>query len=501
MLLLCCLIGTGCTEETFTENVSPGSEGEPFGLSYAPVMNAREYAQIRTAPPTINTGGVIPHFEILNVKNGEGILLDEIYLADVQIMNAGSKTLPLEEENYYVNTAGDTVKEVNGQDLRNVGTIVIANKNKFGIGDYYFSFKVTTVVDNQATETIFEDAFHLNVGPQLVSALIYIPKSQNLLFGEEANTTEPVMPSGNQDVSFELVNYSDTLVIDVSTGAISLADGYTSATGFDTLHPQVNVVSNISGEVVAFKDVVTLVASNTPVVFPKDSIKFFYPTFQAENAQYGYKKIVNDPGLVSSWNIWKQISPAPLAEVDRPIENSSQKALSTNLVVSGKSTPFDSWVITNTQSLNNYNLGYNLSATFYYQNKYVEYMANGQTPTELEFYISTDYMGSFEDATWTKVNDVLNCWINTHDGGATIGTPYPGDQKGEDPEGRKNTSYNADGKWVKCVLDLMPYKNEANFTIAFRVKCNFDSEIVYKNGEGRAGTYNVSDLYYMAVEQ
>ncbi len=501
MLLLCVLFGTRCTEETFTDNVNPGIEGDSFDLSYAAVINARENAQVRTAPPTINTGGLIPFFEIVDVKNGDGTVLDETYLADVEILNANSKILILEEENYFVNASGDTIKEVTGDDIRNLGTIVIDNKNKFGIGDYYFTVKVSTESDGFKTETLFKEAFHLNVGPLLVDALIYIPKSQNLLFGEQGSTSAPVMPTGNQNVSFELVNYTDTLVIDPTTGVLSLAAGYTSVTGQDTLRPRVNIISKISEEVVSFNDVVTLVASNTPVVFPKDSIKFFYPTFQANNVQYGYKKIVNDPGLVSTWNIWKQVASSSLAAIDRPVENVSQKSLSTNLVVGGKTTPLDSWIITNTQSLMNYNLGFNLSATFYYQNKYVEYMKDGRAPTEMEFYISTDYVGSFEDANWTKVNDEVNCWINTHAGDATVGMPYPGDQKGLDPNLEKNTAYNADGKWVKCVLDLMPYKNESNFTIAFRIKCNFDSEIVYKNGEGRAGTYNVSDLYYMAVEQ
>ena len=45
--------------------------------------------------------------------------------------------------------------------------------------------------------------------------------------------------------------------------------------------------------------------------------------------------------------------------------------------------------------------------------------------------------------------------------------PYPGDQRGADPDGKKDRSRNADGKWVRCEFDLNPYKEEKNFTLKF----------------------------------
>ncbi len=490
----------GCNEDTFLENPINADIDAPRNLIYQDLKNVREFSFVKSNVPTIESGGLIPTFEIVSARKEDGTMLDATYMDHVSIQNPAEITIDLDSENYYV-VNGDTIKTQKSIDSRNNGLITIADENNFGIGDYYFSIKATTNNGESALSSTFEDAFHISVGPELVTNLLYSPLAQNLVVGAGATTTQPFLITGNPDVVFALGSDDDKLNIDSQTGVISLEPSYTTVEN-DTIYPMVEVTSNISGEKTQFQgeSFLLLVASNTPVDLPKQTKYFFYPTLQANNKIYGYSVDVIDPGSVTASNIWRQTGPSPLANLEDGLPTiDGKKAIFTNGVVGGVSTPHESDVIINTQDLSQFSLGFNLSAVFYTQNRFVEYLTDGRTPSDLEIYISTDYTGDNLSATWTQVNDQVACQINSVTSTPFIGTPYPGDQNKADPDGRKDPTRNADGRWVRCELDLNPYKQEKNFTLKFKYASYFTGSI--SGATGRMGRYLISDVHFKATEQ
>ncbi|WP_303315298.1 hypothetical protein Q4Q34_15645 [Flavivirga abyssicola] len=494
------LFTESCNEDTFIDDPTLESLGAPKNLSYTEILNAREFSLLKTDVPTIDTDGLTPTFEIVSGRTEDGTILDDTFMSQVSIAGAVETIENLSPENYY-ELNGQTVTTYVAVNSKNNGVVTIADENNFGIGNYYFTIRATTTAGNKTLSTTFEDALHISVGPELVTNLLYSPLAQNLVVGAGSTTTQPFLITGNPDVMFELGSDDDKLNIDSQTGIISLEAGYATVEN-DTIYPKVIVTSNISGEKTEFQgeSFLFLVASNTPVTLPKQTNYFFYPTLEANNKLFGYSVEVITPGSVAPANIWKQTGPSPLAGLDTslPVIDGKQ-AIFTNAVVGGASTPHESDVIINTQDLSQYRLGFNLSAVFYTQNRFVEYLSDGRTPTDLEIYISTDYTGDNAAATWTKVNDQVACQINSNTATPFIGTPYPGDQNKADPDGLKDPTRNADGRWVRCELDLNPYKDEKRFTLKFKYASYFTGEI--RGATGRAGRYLISDVHFKATEQ
>jgi len=468
-----------CNEDTFMPNTDPASYGSPVDLLYADILNAREYSKLKSGIPHVDTNDLVPTYEVLSGKNGEGELLDETFMSDVTIDNVDF-----------------TAEEI---DYSTAGRIIIADGNKFGPGDYYFTIKVSTSLDGKIFETTFDDVFHIQVGPQLVKDLLYSPIAQNLIVGTDKTSTKPYLLSGNKDVTFALLSQVDTLQINTETGVISLVDGYT-ITENETIFPTVQVTSNISGETTEFQgsSFLMIVISNEPVDLPRQTIFFFYPTLQAENTLYGYKKDIITEGAIPYAKTWIQNAPSNIAADERPASASGAKSLMTNSVIGGWSDPHESDVIINSQDLTKYSLGYDVSTVFYTKNQYVEYLVDGSTPTDLEIYYSTDYDGDNSKATWIQINDQIKCKIN-NTGEEIIGTPYPGDQKKADPEGKKDTSINPDAKWVRNEFDLNNFKSEKNFTLKFKYASYFTEPI--KGTTGRGGRYYISDVHFKASEE
>jgi len=478
-----------CQEDTFMEDSEMAYE-PPTELEYMEVIGARDGQRIITFPPTVNTGKLIPYFEIVKVTDADGNELGEQHLKDVSIANPTIKTIEIEDSE-------DVLEVVNYKDA---GAITIADGNQFTYGDYYFDIKVITSSDdaNKRQETTFEKAFHLKVGPALVQALSYRPAMQNLLLDGSKQTTAPFVSEGsNPDIRFELGSHADLFTIDAATGVIKLSSEVTPVEG--TYYPKVNVINNISEEVVSFegKSTLTIIVSELPAEIELQTINLLYATLEAENTMYGYRKFVIDPGAVVDSKIWVAGAPCNLVE-ERPEEAASAKSIMTNIVISKESLPHTSWVVINSQNLANYKQGYELSASFWTKNQYVEYMTDGRTPTNLEVYISTDFTNNVESATWTQVNDILSCEIN-NSGNVITGTPYPGDQQGDNPDGLKDVANNADAKWVKNVLDLEAFKEEKNFTLAFKFASYFEGSIT--GATGRGGRYYISDVNIKAKEQ
>ena len=489
------LLLIACQEDTFMGD-SEMVHLPPSDLKYMDMEGAREGQRIVTFAPAVETGGLIPYFEIVQVKDASGNVMDEEFMKYVSIAN------PEEEPN----KIEDTDEEVMVVSYKNAGAITVYGDSiDLDLGGYTFDVKVkTTLGESQVLETVFEDGFKLAVGPGLVSNLNYSPKTQNLLLDGSKQTSKPSLGSKtNPDVRFELASHTDIFVINTETGVIKLKDGVTVEEG--TYLPQVNVISNISNEVVTFqgKNCLTIIVSEEPVVIPLQSFTLFYPNFLSENATSGYRKFVIKDGGLPSEDIWKQTgacSELSKEELEtRPTDG--VKSLMTNIVIGQpkESSPHESWVVLNAQNFEAYSSGFNLSAGFWIKNRYVEYMTDGRTPTNLEVYVSTDFTNSVEDANWKQVNTVLKCEIN-NSGKIITGTPYPGDQKGEDPDGLKSTTTNADDKWVKCILDLNPYKESTNFTLAFKFASYFDTPISVLGKTGRGGTYYISDVHMQATE-
>ncbi|TRX71895.1 hypothetical protein [Carboxylicivirga sp. M1479] len=491
-LLVSLSLFLACQEDTFMED-SEMAYLPPTELEYLEVLEARDGQRVITFPPAVNTGGLIPYFELVRITNAEGAELGEEHLKFVSIANPENDTITVNDE-------GDRVPIVKYKDA---GTITIEGDNPFTFGDYYFDIKVITSPDDAVNkrETTFEKGFHLKVGPALVTALNYRPVMQNLLLDGSKQTTAPYVSQGsNPDIRYELGTHSDIFTIDAATGIIKLVAGVTPAE--DTYYPQINVISNISEEVVSYQgeSTIAIVVSEEPAELELQTINLFYATLEAPSPVYGFQKFITQQGAISESATWIAGAPCNLAGDDRLESAASAKSIMTNIVVSKKSQPHTSWAVINPQNLANYNQGYELTATFWTKNQYVEYMTDkeGRTPTNLEIYVSTDFTNDVEAATWTQVNDVLKCEIN-NSGNTFIGTPYPGDQKGDNPDGLKDLTRNADSKWVKNVLDLEAYKNEKNLTVAFKFASYFEGEIV--GATGRGGRYYISDVRFDAKEQ
>ncbi len=498
LMILSIFTTISCDKESFNEPHQIDELITPYNLNYAEILNAREFAKIKSSAPSVSTNNHIPSFEIIDGRDADGNKLDDSFMKYVSILDTSNVKKKLSPEDYFV-LDGDTIKSYEAIDFSEAGVIVIDDGNNFKPGDYYFSVKVKVSKEGKSKEASFIDAYHLNVGPALVEDLLYSPIAQNLVVGAGSKTTKPYLLSGNASVSFALGDNEDKLVINSSTGEISLKEGYTTVEN-DTIYPTVRVTSLISAEITEFQgsDFLMLVASVNPVDLPKKTIYFFYPTLQAENTMYGYKKDIIKAGNVLYNKTWTQSGRSAMADAERPDNITGNKSLLTNIVIGGKSVPHESDVIINTQDLSKFSQGYKLSSVFYIKNQYVEYLIDGKTPIDLEIYYSTDYDDKNETATWIQINDQLECLIQ---GKTTkfIGTPYPGDQKGDDPDGKKDSTKNADGKWVRCELDLAPYKTEKNFTLKFKFKTYFKGEI--SGAEGRGGRLYISDVHFKAEEE
>ncbi|MFC2110663.1 hypothetical protein ACFLSU_08860, partial [Bacteroidota bacterium] len=295
---------TSCDKETFMPNTSITDYSAPKGLAYAEVTNVREYSAVKTGIPVLDTNGLIPSFEIISGRKSDGTILDDTYMIDVSITNPQPSITLVLKNGDRIKTEGDlnillnnegklefsqnnelTINEdvklilkedgviilqilnpasklidYDGQqvyvtysyDTKNNGVINISDDNKFGIGNYYFTIRATTLIDNIEYSTTFEDVFHLGVGPQLVTSLLYSPLAQNLIVNTDAKTSKPYLITGNPAVTFALTSDDDKLDIDSETGIISLKNAYTT-TENDTIYPSVEVTSTISGESSVFK--------------------------------------------------------------------------------------------------------------------------------------------------------------------------------------------------------------------------------------------------------
>lgn len=518
LFLLCCwmMVSFSCKEDF--KSKPPGA---PYDLRYVSVGNAREGAPIVTAPPTVETSGLTPKFEVVGISKSDGSSLDESYLQYVRVGESHVVDVPIDPEAGYVDADGNPLTFFASENTASNGVITITGGHTFTAGDYDFDVKVTTQDGATKYETVFQKAFHLNIGPLLPTNLVYTPKNQNLVYGQpDSKTSAPMMPSANPDVVFELETEGDKLVIDGKTGAISLASGYIYSK-YDTLTPVVKVVSNISGEETLFRNRITTIITDKPEAMPIETIYLFYPTLRTAGSKPtggdGFTVQVVVPGIGD--DIWGEVDNSAgrtfVRPEERPEENIAQTVLETQTHNgSNTTTPTTSWMVTTTQDLTPYRYGYKLSVNYYYMPNFQNYMSDGRAPIDMEVYISTDYTGgAIQDAggnwlngTWTQVNDVMRCWKGGTNGAPWgsefMGTPYPGTQTGDDPDGKKRPALGTFyGRWVKCSYDIAPEQITNNVTVAFKIASHFEGELLNNaTAPGRGGIFFLSDFNYKAVE-
>ncbi|TRX49031.1 hypothetical protein FNH22_27755 [Fulvivirga sp. M361] len=504
------IILLGCVEDAFEDGGISNSPQAPSDLQYSPVVQAREFGVLISAPPTYNSFGAIPSFEIVAVHDEDGNPLSDTTIDDFfSILNGTPDTIMVAPEDGFINEDGDTIRTFPIVNVSDIGRIQIEGENTLVEGSYFFDIKMTTVFDDQSFSATFERVFELYLGPQLASGLVYIPGGQNLLTsGGTTSTTEPIVIGANPDFRFELGDNTDKFTIDATTGVITLNSGYTPTEEPEIVSPTVNVVSNISEEIVSFNSI-TIYISNSPFDVPKLVVSVFYPTFEFENTEFGYRIHTveeGDPGI-----FWNRLAAPGIADDDRPAENANQKRLEINLVKpsGGNQVPHESWAIMNAQDLSAYEFGYDIEAEFFSENRFVEYLStDGSSPSFLAVYVSTDYRGDFNNATWVEVTDQLESNIISDgefiEGNEFEGYPYPGDQNLRDftdtPWG-KDPSKNADDKWVRSTFDMVDYIGMSNVTVAFRVYTTFEGAISSSFPYDRSGRYLLSDFNITAYEQ
>ncbi|MEM6643303.1 MAG: hypothetical protein AAF616_10010 [Bacteroidota bacterium] len=508
---LLALLMTGCVEDTFVEDdrFDPSPQA-PTDLVYAPVANAREFAITISAPPSYNSYGAVPTFEIIQVREGNGTSLDQSVIDTYfSILNSTNDTIMVSKEDAFVNDAGDSIRQYIIPNVDDIGRITINNENPLATGTYFFDIKMTTVFDEQTFETTFQDVFELFMGPAFPSGLVYIPGGQNLLLGSSASTTAPIVIGGNPDFRFALADNTDKFTIDPSSGEISLLSGYTPSSEPEIIAPTIDVISNITEEVVSFSDVVQVYISTDPVVIPKLTVSVFYPTFESENSLFGYRVEVLNQG--NDGIEWVAANPSNVTAKDRPSENVNQKRLVINLVRPNpnEQVTHESWLILNSQDLSAYQFGFDLEAEFYTNNRFVEYLSeNGESPSLMRLYVSTDYLGDFDAATWTDVSDELisnievgGQFIETNE---FVGFPYPGSQASTgfpEADALKDPSRNAENKFTQSRLNMADYAGMNNVTFAFRVNTTFEGTITRVGNADRSGQYWLEDFHITAFEQ
>jgi hypothetical protein len=472
------------------------------------VVEAREFGILVSAPPTYNSYGAVPTFEIMAVYDEAGTAIDAATIdAFFSIQNPVYDTIIVDDEDAYVNEQGDTIRSYAVANTGDIGRIRIESGNPLAEENYFFDIKMTTRFDDDAFSTTFERVFELYMGPELVSGLVYVPGGQNLLTTGSSTTTEPIVIGGNPDYQFAMGDNTDKFTIDATTGAISLVSGYVPTGEPEVVSPTINVVSNISGDVVSFNPVEIYISEN-PVEIPKLVVNVAYPTFEFENINYGFRihtVTEGDPSI-----FWVRNNADAKVGSDRPAENVNQKRLVVNLVKPSPSSQVahESWAIMNSQDLSAFQFGYDVEAEFYTKNRFVEYKTDGTSPSYFTTYVSTDYFGDFDAATWTEVTDQLVSSLESAGEFPTdnqfAGFPYPGDQnlKGlPNPGDQKDSSKNGDNKYTRSKLDLTDYIGMSNVTVAFRVHTDFEEPLVWSGGFGRSGQWWLSDFNITAYEQ
>ena len=510
---------SSCVQDTFTSQWEVTPEmAQPKDLRYATLIKAYEKGAIVSNSPTVETGGLIPEFEIVAGYDGDGNQLDDSYMDYVSIDNPYNVAL---EDTVVLN-------------YRNAGRVEIKSGHPFVFqgGEYSFDIAVKTVLNEQEYTTVFKNAFKFSCLPNLPSKILFVPMGQNLIVGDDAHqsTKEPSIGMEKANYRFSLASCTDVFDINPETGVISLKPGVT-VTEPTTYHPSIQIQCVASEETKLFEGsetLLTVVVSNEKVEMPLQKNFFFKPIFGTDVADY--KTIIITAGNATS--IWTSRS-ADISAIkpNYPLESASMPTVQITITGTDKtSKKHESWFILKSQDLSSFSYGFDLKAEFWLSTNYVTYDFNTGLPcSTLTPMISTTFDFDSNQIDETQWQDISGSLVyNIYNQNGTLKTaskdmipgvmPYPGDQK-------VLTATSADGVtavdnyqefknpiyswklplWMKCELDLTPYKDMKNVTIAFRAKCDKDYENITNIDKTttfqRGGTYYLDGVVYTAQEK
>lgn len=492
------LLSQSCAEDSsFGEDLQV--QVLPTDLSYPEILNAREFSYIESAAPFMNSNGHPVYFELVSIKKGEEIL-DDSYKNSVTILNPS----------FYIYEHPDTGDQVVFDDLSEAGQIIIEDENPFGNGEYFFTVSASVEINGTMESTIFEDALRLIIGPELVEGISYCPNKLNFVSGETTTSNPAEIFGGNPDFRFELGTESDKLTIDASTGAISLNSSY-SISGTEILTPIINIVSNLSDEIVSIEEAFTAVLSTTPIDLGKEVNYFFYPQLKPNFANNpaaggnGYSVEISDFASKPNWvkkHFYKEIPGAKQLKFQEVLDTRTEAGVSgikglTFFYWGPLANPFQTWMVADAVNLSSFAGCFDTKVVFWVKQNIPQAVLDGvwagetETPVNIEIQISSNYTGDVYTTTdWVQINDLMTCKIGEN-GDEFLGTPYP--LSGEDTDPAKN----ANNLWVKCELDLADYGDSTSFTIAIKNKTTYDSDL---SGNLRGELY-ISDLHFVASEK
>lgn len=512
------LLAQSCDKEDSSFGKDLQLQMLPSEISYPDILNAREFRAVQSAAPFMDTNGHPVIFEIVSIKKGEE-LLDISYLSTVSVLNYAVIETEVIEKADSINT-----RTVYTNNLYEMGKVTIADENPFASGEYFFSIRVSAEISGSLQSKVFEDVLRLMIGPNLADGIAYCPFNMNFISGEDITSNPAELFGGNLDVRYELGSELDKLLIDGITGAITLNPSYIiSAT--ELIKPIINVVSNITDEVMGFEETFTATLSTTPIVLDKEANYFFFPTMRTTAKKNvglggeGYSRVfiehkgiqAGDAEETSDWFInnalWKShrnknnfLDPVPTADAvavrtDAGVFGTTKLEMPFFNIVN----PSNTWIVMDPVNLGLFEGCFDSKAVFWYNLFFKStscYELDGSGPIGIEVYITNNYNGDPASTDWTQVNDVLECEIN--DNGTTFsGTPYPGDQTGLNPDGLKDPAKNANNLWVRSELNLEDYKTQSSFTIAFRVKTYFDTA----PNCPVSGSASISNVHFVASEK
>jgi len=496
------LLLAGCENDAFGEDMEVPVL--PTNLSYSDIIGAREFSLIESSAPTINSNGHPVSYEIVSIKKGEEIL-DASYIAATNIVNPTVIESEVDDQSNPGNSW-----TVNTSNLHNAGKVIIEEGNPFANGEYLFTIKATVTINYAYESVVFEDALRLVIGPELVEGMSYCPFKINFVSGESLASNPAEVFGGNPDIRFELVTESDKLSIDPVTGAISLNPSYTISTT-EYINPIINIVSNITEETIGFEETFTAVLSTGPVVLDRESDYFFYPKLSPSNDNIpraggdGYTvntdDFVSKPGWVQK-HFYKKIVNNSVLSFPEVLDTRAEAEVSG---ITGSQfnywgplkNPFESWLIANPVNLALYSGCFDTKAVFWVKQHITQgtldniFPGHTETPVGIEIKISDNYSGDVSTTSWTSINELLTCKIGEA-GAEFVGTPYP-------ISGEVGAEGSANNLWVKCEMELptAEYGDMTSFTIAFRTKTNYDSDLP----DNLRGELYISDLHFVATEK
>ena len=166
----------------------------------------------------------------------------------------------------------------------------------------------------------------------------------------------------------------------------------------------------------------------------------------------------------------------------------------------GKGLPalsVESWLIADPVNLQAFSGCYDTKVVFWVKQNIPQatldnvFPGQAETPVNIEIKISDSYTGDVYNTDWTQINDLLTCKIGEA-GDEFIGTPYP-------LTGEIGAEGSANNLWVKCEMDLpvSEYGSFNSFTIAFKTKTNYDSDL----SDNLRGELYISDVHFVATEK